>query len=150
MLRLFLALCALGGCSFVGISYARRLKKRVIALGQLQLGLIQIENLVLSLRRPMDRVRDKLSQEEGLFSEVLSQGDIRAVDYLNKEDNEIINRLFCVLGTGYLDTQRDSIVYAKKCTAQNLDAAQKDLQINGRVYKSLGICAGLFLAILIL
>ena len=68
---------------------------------------------------------------------------------LSGEDKRILNEMFSRLGNGDVEAELNRIGLCKRLIEHQLKSAQEECHQKGKVYKALGVCAGLAIGIFI-
>lgn len=69
---------------------------------------------------------------------------------LNVEDKRILNDMFCRLGSGDRDAELNRIDLCKGLIELQIKSAEDEYHQKSKIYKALGVCAGLAVGIFIL
>ena len=69
---------------------------------------------------------------------------------LTAEDAVILKEMIQKLGTGNLETEEKRLLYVLERLRQQESAAQKIAVTNGKIYQTLGTCAGIMICIFLL
>ena len=69
---------------------------------------------------------------------------------LTDEDKRILNDMFCRLGSGDRDTEINRIELCRGLIELQLKSAQDEYNQKSKIYKALGVCAGLAVGIFVL
>lgn len=156
----------LGVCAYSGFRFADRLKKRYVYLRNILTALNLLETEISfggsRLKKAFESV-DKAADTKGLFktaSENLEQLGIKrawreAVKEKKEElcltdgDSEALTALGARLGMTDTENQMKNIRYVKEMLAAKQAEAEGEYERQGRLYRSGGILAGLFLIFLL-
>ncbi|MBQ1279231.1 MAG: stage III sporulation protein AB [Acutalibacteraceae bacterium] len=147
-LKLFGALAVVISLSSVGFLKADILKRRVLAL-----------NFTISAIGALSEFISYGSDERSvLLSKCLgdrvaynSSGVAECNDAdLDVSDKQIINEMLTKLGSGDVDGENRRIELCKTRLQTQLTAARRDYNDKSKVYRSIGVCAGLAFAIFII
>lgn len=153
-------------CAYAGFAFSDRMKKRCVYLMNIceALNLLETEITFRGSRLKQAFIKiDKASDTRGLFKTAAdnmeSKGIKRAWREAAKEKsgelrfNETDTEALALLGErlGMTDTedQIKNIIYARKRLEDNLKGAKEEYAKLGRLYRSGGILAGLFLILIL-
>ena len=164
MLRVLLALVAIGSGAMIGYVCAAPFYRRARTLRQLQSAVLRLNSLMLEAGE--SAVRALNETESGLFHDVAAQTErfslaaawksVRtaavkrggALDSLEPADLGILDSLFSALGATGRKDQRRLLEGSATALQQQAEAAQARLGEKGRLYTTLGLLAGAALVML--
>lgn len=156
-------------CAMIGYLYGEGFKRRYVELGELMRSLIDMENEILYSYRTLPEVIECIADKsqgtiKDLFLDIatmLHMGDVENVNLafsmamdnqknnmsIRKEDFDIILDLSKSLGDTDIIGQEQIFALAKSKMDRRIIEADKDYRTNCKMYKTLGICIGLMVAI---
>lgn len=147
-------------CTLIGFEFSASLRRRVTYLTQLQRALLEIEDAIGFLLLPLKEIYARLALEPGAVGALFQNaapGDsasfekaLSSIGDLTRSDREILSSLGTFLGSSDRDNQLKNLQLCQKRLEENLSAAKENRKTNGRLYQSLGVLGGLFLAIVLL
>lgn len=172
MYRVIIALIIFIIASYIGFYYGESFKKRCLDLKECYKALLMLNNQIIYnntpiiqsftnikhvLRYPYDKVLEEVicilnaEKADNIFeaflkSSIIYEGDI----YLKDEDKKIIKDLACQIGTTETYGQEKIINLALENIKVNIKEAEELSKNNCKMYRYLGVCFGLMLAILII
>lgn len=172
MIKIIILICIVILCAMIGYLYGERFKKRYVELGELMRSLIDMENEILySYRSLPEVIRYTADKGEGYIKEMFNEvaeilllGEIENVNLafdeaiknqknniaLKKEDIDIILDLSKSLGDTDIVGQEQIFSLAKSKIDRRIVEADKDYRVNCKVYKTLGLCIGIMVAIFLI
>lgn len=103
-----------------------------------------VERLFSGMAKALDQ-RRWMTPLAAMEQQICNEASIKE----KTEISEVLKTLASGLGRYDRESQLQSVNYANKRLADLLDKAEQDHSIRGKTYKTLGICAGISLAILL-
>lgn len=172
MLKIILIIVVFSTFSLLGYSYGQRFKKRLDFLRESYKGIIFLQNEVIFNRTPLpeaikiieNKLSDPFRQVLSRVSENLYNGDNYDVysafkeAYLNKEDElylknedtKIIGDFTKALGDSGAYGQEKIFEFCLGNLKVNIEEAVELSKSNSKLYRSLGVCIGAMISILLL
>ena len=171
-LRIIACALIVAGCTYIGIMFAARSKKRVVQLGEFKKALNQLEFDIDFLNITLAESFDKLANNsEGTFRRVFSQiaGSVRknrcqsmamvwkyAIQkyrdeiFLSDDEINIIIDFSKNLGSGDREKEKNNIKLATMRLSVAESEAREETNKNAKMYRGLGVLSGLFIVILLI
>ncbi len=171
LIKLFLSLIIISGCTLVGISYGEKLKKRVSEITQIQQSIYIIKNEIVYTYTPLPSIFKKISDKiekpiANIYLDIwekLTRNEVESIytafrqhfiehnkEYSIKEqDIEIILELAKSLGESDVDGQKSIIELSLLKIKKNLEEANEDMKKNLKLYRTLGFAFGAAIVIII-
>lgn len=169
MFRLIGAVLVAGGCAAIGWQAAARLRERAAALSSLlgalelmeseiQYRLTPVPELMLLLSRQaapparalFEACRDRLGQRREESFDAIWSHSLTALPLLRRAEAETLLELGGVLGRYDVEGQERAIAYTRRRLESFLREAEEDRKRRGKVYRALGVAAGLCAAIILI
>ncbi len=139
-----------GASLFIGINESLRLKKRVQTLDW-------FSNFVDEIG---DRIRCDAEELKRIFSRIPTSVDYITVQTpfsvtikkcgLNRDDEKLLYEFFLKLGTGDVESQVNRCTAYKNMLSDRKSRAESEYNEKGRLYKMLGLFAGLGVSIILI
>ena len=143
---LFFSVCGMGISAGVGLK--ERVKKLVEFIKIAEQFEIYTQYIQTDIFETMRRIN--ASEKSGILTSLLehqenwSRSSIEeALTVICESDREIMIEFFCAIGTSDLNGQSAVCKKAVLRASQVLQEAREELNSKGKMYRSLGICAGL-------
>ena len=147
-LRIFGALAVVLSLSATGFLKADLLKRRVTAIGNMIGALNTLRELIAYGNDERETLIGKCFGKGVSYG---SHGVLECNDTdLNVSDRQIINEMLHSLGSGDIASENRRIELCVKRLQTQLEAARREYSDKSKVYRSLGVCAGLAFGIFII
>ena len=171
LFRMVGALSVIVGCAFIGFYFAAKEGFRINELMEFKKALLILSSEIEYMRTPLATACENISKRVALttssmfkhFSELLSKGEgetayqlwvkslssIKSRTFLAEEDQTVLDGFGKTLG--YLDKQmqQNAIEYAINYIDEKVGSLQAQGDKNKKMYRSLGIIAGLLITVVL-
>ena len=169
MFRYLVLVCIFIICSYIGFVIGENYKKRSVNLKEFQKAILLMNNDVIYTNIPLmealydvsEKVSGELSQMFREIASTLEKGEANSVfDIFNniygkyendlsfkKEDYSIVSDFFRTLGETGVFGQEKIFKLASEQVKLNYQEALKEAKVNIKMYRTLGVCAGVLIVI---
>lgn len=135
-------------CVFVGVYKSSMLKKRENILGEIKGCMDELSVRLLYEGSEKNRIIERVFYKKGIIT--LESGNLKVLPCgINDDDKKLLEEFLCLFGGQDTDSEYKRIKLYTELLERNLkEASEKSAQLS-RLYRTLGICTGIAVCLIL-